>query len=130
MSANLAPPPPLRNTTLILYAHYKYLKLSECEDVSIIIIIQVRFCLFRGWGKLSRAVYLAPLPRTCITKVKIWMFIPLFPNISESKDASLIFIIQVNLRFFSTHSLIHLAAGVGVGASSLSCPTCILNREY
>ena len=62
----------LQNKTLILCAHSFYLKLSECEDVSIIIIIQVQFCYFLGcidsyawldgWGggKLSMAVYLPP----------------------------------------------------------------------
>ena len=89
-------------------------------------MIQVKFCYFlgcidpyawlEGWGG-GQAVQgrLSHLPRTCITKVKIWMFIPLFSNISECEDVSPIIIIQV--------SLIHFASGVGGQAvqGSLSC---------
>ena len=63
----------LSDFKLNYFANTTYFKLSECDDVSIINIIQVKFSCFlcsiflyaklQGWGgKLSRPVYLAPHP--------------------------------------------------------------------
>ena len=63
-------PPPTWVSKENYFAKFSHFKLSECDDVSIINIIQVKFsCFFvrlfcmrscRGGGKLSRTVYLAP----------------------------------------------------------------------
>ena len=70
-------PPTHLGIKLLFFSNATYFKLSECEDVSIINIIQVIFsCFFlshcsvylvAGVGsKLSRPVYLAPhLPGQC-----------------------------------------------------------------
>ena len=81
-----------RHETLNYFLHSTCFKVSECEDVSIIIIIQVKFsCFFVAWfhtidcrgrGKLSRTVYLAP---NRITKVEFWMLIPLISNYQNVK---------------------------------------------
>ena len=64
-------PNPHEYQSKIIFANSTYFKLSECEDLSIINIIQVKFIFFvalfrmlscRGGGKLSRPVYLTPPP--------------------------------------------------------------------
>ena len=70
------------------FANSTYFKLSECDDVSIINIIQVKFSCFlcqiilyaslHGWGgggKLSRPVYLAPHPPGYQSKVLCLFFL-------------------------------------------------------
>ena len=61
--------PPTWVLKVIFYAHLTCFIQSEYEFITIIIIIQMKLSCFlslvhtlccRGWGKLSRAVYLAP----------------------------------------------------------------------
>ena len=84
MPVYLAPNPPGYQRKKIAYT--TYFKLSECEDVSIINIIQINSAVFfvtlfrmlscrGGGGKLSRPVYLAPHPLWYHSKIILLSFL-------------------------------------------------------
>ena len=116
-----------------LFANSTYFKLSECEDVLIINILQVKFTVFfvalfntlscRGGGKLSRPVYSLSCPPppppapTWVSKLIYFAKSTCF-KLCECDDVSIINIVQVEFQLFSfTHCLVCLIAGVGA-----SCP--------
>ena len=78
-------PHPPEYQSKIIFTKFSHFKLSECDDVSIINIIQVKFsfflsdcsvCLVTGvGGKLSRPVYLDPHPPEYQSKIILLSFL-------------------------------------------------------